>query len=156
LDNITAGDHTILFSSPGFIDKTVRAKAIAGYRLTISVQLAKAPTPALPSPEATPSATPSISLTPTPKLTPIKTPTPTKAATSSAALAKPYVQILETPTGYLRVRSTPAGDEVGKVYPGETHKYFETSTPPTEGWYKIEYQPGAEGWVSNQYAKLIQ
>ena len=153
LDNVSAGDHTILFSSPGYIDKTVRAKTVAGYKLTISVQLAKAPVPALPSPEATPSATPAVSVTPTTK--PNITTVP--SSTSSAYLTKPYVQILDTPTGWLRVRTEPPGGaEIGKVNSGDTFRYLESSSPPNQGWYKIEHAPGQTGWVSSQYAKLVK
>lgn len=153
LDSITAGDHTILFSSPGYIDKTVRAKTVEGYRLIIDVQLAKAPVPVLPSPEATPSATPSVSITPTTKPTVTVTP----QASNNSYLTKPYVQILETPTGWLRVRTEPpGGTELGKVNSGDTFKYLQSSEAPNAGWYEIEYETGKNGWVSSQYAKLVQ
>lgn len=164
LDTVAAGDHVILFSTPGFIEKTVRAKAIAGYRLTMAVQLARAPTPVL---AATTDATLSAQLSPTPTLglspTPSKTPTPTKIPTptvipkaTASATPRPYVEILETGTGWLRVRSVPAGEEVAKVNVGETFPYKASSTAPTQGWYQIEYAPAALGWVSSQYAKLVQ
>lgn len=72
------------------------------------------------------------------------------------------VEILPTPTGFLRVRATPsiAGTEVFQAKPGEKYRYIETDA--TTGWFKIEYQParagaeGKEGWVSNQYSQKIE
>ncbi|OGM16807.1 hypothetical protein A2V61_03870 [Candidatus Woesebacteria bacterium RBG_19FT_COMBO_47_8] len=66
------------------------------------------------------------------------------------------VEILATPTGFLRVRATPAtgGEVVAEVKPGEKFRYLETDE--ATGWFKIEYQKGKEGWVSNQYAKKIE
>jgi hypothetical protein len=158
LDTVTAGDHVILLSSPGFIDKTVRAKAVDGHRLTISVQLARAPVPSLPiSQEATGSATPSAELSPEVSPTPTTralspTPTPTVAG-SQTATEKPYVKIEETGTGWLRVRtSPPGGEEVARVNVGETFPYLDSS----QGWYQIEYAAGKEGWVSSQYATLVE
>jgi hypothetical protein len=36
------------------------------------------------------------------------------------------VVIRDTETGWLRVRATPSGSEIGKVLPGETYKLLET------------------------------
>jgi len=63
---------------------------------------------------------------------------------------------LSTPTGFLRVRSEPstAGEEVAQVDPGDRFPYLETDEDT--GWFKIEYEDGEEGWVSNQYAKKVE
>lgn len=65
------------------------------------------------------------------------------------------VRILETPTGFLRVRSEPStlGEEVGRVEPGKTYPYLDEDKDT--GWFKIEYEEGKEGWVSNRYAEKI-
>jgi hypothetical protein len=174
LDNITAGDHVIVFSSPGYINKTVRAKAISGYKLTVSVQLAKAAVPALPTPEATDSAELALSPTPSggesaniaptisPTIVPTKTPTPSPSVAGSSTPAKPYVEILETnatgdPCGtntWLNVRTEPpAGEVITKVCTGDTFPYLNETK---SGWYKIEYAASKEGWVSSQYAELVK
>jgi len=66
------------------------------------------------------------------------------------------VEILSTPTGTLRVRDKPGlgGAEIGQVKPGERYRFLEEDE--ATGWFKIEYQKGKEGWVSNQYAKKVE
>lgn len=70
--------------------------------------------------------------------------------------AQKMVEILTTPTGFLRVRGEPStsGAELGQVEPGKTYKYVDTDT--ATGWFKIEYEAGKEGWVSNDYAKIVE
>ena len=61
------------------------------------------------------------------------------------------VVILQTPNGFLRVRSG-AGTtfpEVVRVKPSETFGYLEEKG----GWYKIQLPDGREGWVSGEYSK---
>jgi len=66
---------------------------------------------------------------------------------------KPYVEIKETPTGWLRVRIAPSTNatESGRVEPGETYSYLREEE---NGWYKIEYK-GEPGWVSGTYVDLV-
>lgn len=59
------------------------------------------------------------------------------------------VVIKETPTGWLRVRESPQGREIGKVYPGDVYEFLRQEN----GWYQIKFQEN-EGWVSSQYAEL--
>lgn len=151
LDSVPAGDHTFTFSTPGYQEKVVRAKVQAGFRLVINLQMATQiiiPTPT-PTPLATPSATP----TPTPKVGTI-TPLP-KQSTTSATLAKPYVEILTTPTGFLRVRAqaSTSGAELAQVNPGDKFNYRDSGV---SGWYQIEYVTGKWGFISSQYAKLVK
>lgn len=60
------------------------------------------------------------------------------------------VTIKDTETGWLRVRATPSGSEIGKVYPGETYKLLETKGD----WLLIELADGQKGWISSRYAEL--
>jgi hypothetical protein len=66
------------------------------------------------------------------------------------------VEILATDTGFLRVRGKPgpAGAEVAQVKPGQRFLFLEEDEET--GWFKIEYQEGKEGWVSNTYAKKVE
>ena len=66
------------------------------------------------------------------------------------------VEILPTDTGFLRVREKPgpAGAEVAQVKPGQRFLFLEEDE--STGWYKIEYEKGKEGWVSNSYSKKIE
>jgi len=149
--DVIPGPKVFSFSSPGYQDKIVNATVVQGYALKLNVTMAVAEI--TPTPTPTPSATPSATPTPTTGKTTI-TPLP-KQSTSSANLTKPYIEILSTPTGWLKVRETPStsGTELSKVNPGDTFKYKESTT---SGWYNIEYVAGEWGYVSSQYAKIIK
>lgn len=66
------------------------------------------------------------------------------------------VEILETPTGFLRVREEPttSATESGRVTPGQEYLFVEENEDKT--WYKIEYEEGKTGWVSAQYAEKVE
>lgn len=79
-----------------------------------------------------------------------------------APIERTYVEILVTPTGFLRVRSGPgvAGSEIAQVKPGSQYLFLDTDV--ASGWVKIQYEVpkaglpnGIEGWVSGQYIKKI-
>ena len=63
---------------------------------------------------------------------------------------------MDTPTGFLRVRSEPSSiaKEIGQVEPGNVYYFLEQDT--VTGWLKIEYEEGKEGWISSQYAKRVE
>jgi hypothetical protein len=142
IDTVTATDHQININAPGYETVSLNAKAVNGYKLTMTAKLAvrNQTTPVVPPSllQATPTATPSASIKPLP--------TPTISTT------KPQITISSTPTGFLRVRSKPSqtGVEIGKVNPGET--YILLSTQP--GWYEIQgtFTATSSGWISSQYA----
>lgn len=123
LEDISGGDHLISLSLPGYLEKEVKAKTALGRKLIINAKLAQEKTK---PEEATPSA-------------------------KEKELKKPYVEIKDTPTGWLRVRLGPttAATEAAKVKPGEKYKFLEATET---GWYKIEYEKGKEGWISGRYA----
>lgn len=126
--SITADDHTLLLTSEGFIDRQIRVKTHKGYKLTAIVQLALS------------TGEPEEELLPTPE----DLPEP-----------EPKIEILSTPVGFLRVREEPStlGKEIGQVEPGETYKL--TDEDEKTGWFKIEFEEGKEGWVSNTYARKL-
>lgn len=136
--NSSVKEHEIVISSPGFTKRVIKVKTIAGYRLLINVQLAQILTQGLPisSVEASSSATTSADL---------------NTATNSGELVGPRVKILETSTGWLRVRSGPsiASPEITKVYPGEFYSYLDEQG----GWVKIKLNQEKEGWVSVQFVE---
>jgi len=74
--------------------------------------------------------------------------------TEGPPMAKPYVLIKETPTGWLRVRMEPSttATEAAKVNPGEKYPLLEEKG----GWYKIRYSGDKEGWISAQYATKFE
>lgn len=74
---------------------------------------------------------------------------------------KTIVTILETPTGYLRVRTKPgeAGSEIAQVKPGDKYSYIDKDIET--GWIEIQYQEpkagmpsGIVGWISDKYASV--
>ncbi len=147
--------HNFFLTSPGFQDRSIKGLVSPGLRLIINVQLAGlavVPTPT-PTPQLTPAptATPSGALTPTPKIDPLLLP----KQSSSSAVTKPFVEILSTPTGWLKVRATgnSSGTELAKVNPGDRFPYLDVNTT---GWYQIEYLPDKNGWISATYAKLVK
>lgn len=155
---ITPEKHKVTLSAPGYKTQNVAITAVLGYRLILRAELGKALAlqPTTSENIATPSATITPDATDSAKPTPKPSPTPKVAASSSATLTKPYVEILTTPTGWLRVRSEPNGladNEVARVNSGETYPYLESNDT---GWHKIEYATGKQGWVAATYAKVVK
>jgi len=127
INSIVPGEHTLIISASGFLERSLTINAYQGYKLTVVVKLATGGG-VLPSPE------PSSNDKETPSVDKVK--------------------ILETPNNFLRVRSDPSTDaqEVARVVSGNSYTLVEEDTKT--GWYLIEYEEGKEGWVSNEYAEL--
>ena len=124
LKNITESDHELKLSRDGYKDKIVRIKAVLGYRLDALIFLGINPDIA--------SAAASLS-------------------SPSASLPVAKVLILQTPTGFLRVRDQASlnGSEIAQVNPGETYQLLDEQN----GWYQIKLNNGKTGWVSADYAQ---
>lgn len=155
LENVTEGERLLVISAPGFQDINIKAKAAKGYKLIVNVQLAKQEEeqvePAVLTEEEK-EATPSASAKPS------ALPEKAEEASPGAEMAKPYVKIKDTPTGWLKVRSEPStagGEEtvLTKLDPGEVYKFIEANDT---GWYKIEYETDKQGWISAKYATLYR
>ncbi len=121
---LTDSDHDMTVSENGYADKTIHIHTVAGYQLNALVTLGIQPLDATAA-----AAFQNASLTP-------------------VVTAK--VIILDTPTGFLRVRSDPTLDasETAQVTPGNTFNYLNEQ----QGWYEIQLPDGRSGWVSMQYA----
>ncbi len=150
IDNISEGEHILVISSPGYTEKSIKAKTVKGNKLIASVQLARdtsATTDDVAAEgedtksEATPSATPKTS----PKASP-------KAGGDE--LERPYVEINSPDAGWVRVReeASTASEELTKVDHGETFPLVNTDS----GWYQIEYETGESGWISGKYAEKYE
>jgi uncharacterized protein YgiM (DUF1202 family) len=126
----TESDHMLRIRKDGYKDKTVRIRTPYGYRLTVIAYLGV-------------TSENDLDNTPTPSA--VLTPTPT-AATSK-------VQILDTPTGFLRVRSSNNLNSsiITTVAPGETYPLISEQT----GWFEIKLHDGKTGWVNTQYARKL-
>jgi hypothetical protein len=149
VENLTPGRYEIIVSAPGFMEKTITAQTIAGYRLTVSVKLAREELEGVA--EATTSAEEEEEEAEEEE----EEEAEEEEEPSSSDLKKPYVKILSTPTGWLRVRLEPTttATEAAKVNPDETFPYLDEEE---NGWYKIEYEEGEEGWISGVYAELVE
>lgn len=129
LKNITPGDHEISLSSSGFVTRSVKVRVAKGYKLVADFQLALIPGEEEAVEEKG------------------------EEGEAEKEPEKPYVKILDTPTGWLRVREEPTtvATETAKVNPGETYPFLDEEG----GWFKIRYEKGKEGWVSGKYAEKV-
>lgn len=133
-DTLSSSEHELEIQKQGFAKKTIRIRTVDKHKLLVNAQL------------GTEGGDQSLQITPSATPTPIAgvtlTPTPT---------TKNTVTILDTPNGFLRVRSG-AGttfSEVTKVKPGETYQLLDEKS----GWYQIQVDSNTKGWISSQYAK---
>lgn len=134
-DSLSESEHEIEIQKQGFAKKTIRVSTKIGYKLIVSSYLGTEGdgTEQLPS-----------NTTPTP-------PTGTISPSPSEEEAAGSVTILDTPNGFLRVRSG-AGttfSEVGRVTPGKEYDLISEE----EGWYEIQVDDSISGWISSQYAE---
>ena len=127
LKNITESDHEIRLSREGYKDKISLIKTVLGYKLEMLVFMGINPNIASAS-------------------SAINSPS---SSTSAAFSAK--ILILNTPTGFLRVRqdASLAAPEVMRIKPGDTYDLLEEK----DKWYKIKINDNTSGWISAQYAK---
>jgi hypothetical protein len=166
VDSVTAGTYDLTLNAVGHLNKTLSVVIQPGFRLRFFSRLAKDNTDNTASPSATPVSTPTTStptsaaVTPKPSTVPTVKPSPTPSLPPGTSIintpvTKPYVEIKDTGTGWLRVHSDPqagAGNEVGKVSVGAQYPYRSMM----DGWYEIEYSAGKTGWISGQYGLLVQ
>lgn len=152
IKNTEAGDHALTVSAPGYKQRRIDIRLVQGFKLIVDVQLPKEAL--LKEEEVTPSAEEEAGKKEEERISP--KPTTAKPSTPSAELERPYVEILDTPTGWLRVRETPTtveDNEISKINPGETYPYLESNDT---GWHKIRLPDGTEGWISGRYTKVYK
>lgn len=147
IEGLDPGTHQVVVFSSGYEERIIpSAKAVAGYKLIINVQLAKKLEGIQEATESGEQAIVTPKTTPSPKVTPKPSATPPE---------KPYIKVKETPTGWLRVRMAPSASatEAAKVNPNEMFPYLGEQE---NGWLKIEYEKDKEGWVSGSYVELVK
>lgn len=122
LKDVTPSDHTLKLTKSGYNEKIVRIRTVLGYKLEALISLG---------------ITDEIKSTASPSATP--------------TLQKQKVIILQTPTGFLRVRESPSLDsqEIGRVNPEEAYELISE----TQGWLEIKLEDGRTGFISSQYAR---
>jgi Bacterial SH3 domain/PEGA domain len=148
----TPGAHTLVATSPGYLEQTLSVTAGKGYNLIVNFKLASQTITLTTPPTSSPSAVTATSSSPP---DPTQSPSSSPSATNRTTIAKPYVLIGETGTGWLRIRKEASGssDELGKANTGEMLKYLGESTEL--GWHKIEFE-GSIGWVSGKYVTVVK
>ncbi len=128
LENVAHGNHELSIFLPGFFKRTQKINVESGYRVNAFFKLAIDKSQ--------------------------KTIVDVKEATSSAQkkdeIKGAKITINSTSTGFLRVRSEPTitASESARVTPGDEFDFLEEK----DSWYKIEYEPGKQGWISSEYA----
>lgn len=125
LKQVSESDHDLRITRDGYKDKSLKIKTALGFKLSSLVFLGV--NIDLSSPFVASSA-----------------------AVPSSIVTVPKVLILNTPTGFLRVRedSSVSSLEIVRVLPGESHELIDEK----EGWFKIKLMDGKMGWVSSSYA----
>lgn len=155
IPSVSPGKSEFEVTLPSYETQRHTINVVQGFRMLVSVKLAKLESSVEPSPAPTSNASDSANLAPSATSSATTAP----SASSSAQQAGPSVQIM--PTGYfkdgkeaLRVRETPsvAGTEIGFVYVDQTYPYLGTTT---NNWLQISVND-KQGWVSADYAKLVQ
>jgi len=129
LKQVSESDHDLRITRDGYQDKSIKIKTALGFKLNALVFLGV---------NNNLSASPSASVSAAPSLTP-----------SPAS-----VLILNTPTGFLRVRKEASitSLEIARVKPGESYELISEK----EDWFKIKLDSLTNeektGWISAQYA----
>jgi hypothetical protein len=132
----TESDHILNIYKEGYNEKAIRIRTPKGYRLTVIAYLSIGPADAKP-------VQPATTISPSPSST--ISPSPSEESTATKVL------ILDTPTGFLRVRESNNlnSAQITTVAPGETYAIINEET----GWFEIKLTDGKTGWISSQYAK---
>lgn len=124
MKDVTDSDHTLVITKDGYGTKTIHIHTKFGYEVHVTAFLGVNLTPAVPS--------------------------PTTVVASPSAVLSQKVIILDTPTGFLRVRddSSTSGKEIAQVKPGTTYVLLSEK----DGWFQVQLD-GKSGWISSSYAK---
>lgn len=138
INDVSVTEHDVTVTAVGFSARTIRIESHPGYRSSIHFQLALSDAKVTEGEQSTgKESSSSAELTATPSAV-------VKNTTQSGVVIK------DTPTGFLRVRGDASTNskEVTQVKPGQNFPLLEEK----EGWYKIAYEEGKEGWISSRYA----
>lgn len=124
LKQVSESDHDLRIKLDGYKDKTLKIKTASGFKLSSLISLGVNPDLSSSSSAST---------------------IPSLVSTSSAS-----VLILNTPTGFLRVRESDSinSSEIAQVKPGESYELIQEQND----WFEIKLTDGKIGWISASYA----
>lgn len=126
LKQVSESDHDLKITRDGYKDKSIKIKTSLGFKLSALIFLG-----------VNPDLSNSLIASPSGVL-------------SSPAPSVSKVLILDTPTGFLRVREDSSINslEIARVLPGETYELIEEK----KDWFKIKLKDEKVGWISSIYA----
>lgn len=122
LADVMPSDHEIKLLKDGYKEKVIKVKGVLGKKLEVTMSLG------------------------------IKIDLNAEAARASvSAVTIPMVVILDTPTGYLNVRSenSTSADLITTLNPGDILELISEET----GWYEVRLPDGKTGWISSTYGR---
>jgi len=125
LDHVSESDHDLRLTLDGYKDKSIRIKTALGFKLNSLVFLGI-------KPDLSESPVATVSVSPMPSSSPVS------------------ILILDTPTGFLRVRESNSinSPEIAQVKPGESYELI-VEKP---NWFEIKLADKKVGWISSQYS----
>ena len=123
--DVKVGEHRIMIQTEGFENKEVLVQTVTGYGVLLIADLSKKQSEDLSDDQG---------------------------VDNQDGLSPALVEILDTPVGYLRVRSegATASAEIDKVKPGEKYELIEEK----DQWLKIKLDNDIEGWIFSDYASI--
>jgi uncharacterized protein YgiM (DUF1202 family) len=146
--DVPAANQEIIIKKTGYEDKIHKVDSVSSFKLSLLYDLIlEKPVPVKKTLGLT--ATESAKITTT--LTPTKK--PAINSTPSAAISDKIIEIIETGTGWLRVRMTPSTEASEAAKVNVSDQFVIQSEE--NGWIKIEYEKGKFGWVSGEYVKKL-
>lgn len=128
MDNVSAGEHELAIRGEGFLPRSIKINVEEDYKLKAHFKLAVDE-----------------------EYQEKKKESKEKKKDDKSETSKTLI-VLETPTGWLRVRSEPDlnASESGRVNPGEEFIFFQEEN----NWYEIEYESEKKGWIYGEYVKI--
>jgi len=152
---LSAGNHSLLVSSPGYHAQSLTVNTTIGYNLIANVHLGTDSLTLVPPINIPTAATSSAALA-IPSISPAPSPKAVVATPPSLNIAKPYVVVNDTPDtqllGGLNVRTEPnsASAPLGLAKIGEKLPYLDTNN---SGWHQVTFE-GKSGWISGKYSTV--
>jgi len=126
LGEVNPGVYQVTVGAEGYVERSFSVQVVAGYGVTVVVDLEQ-------------------------RAGDVQG----EAAEGEDELVR-EVLIKNTPTGFLRVREEAGtqGKELMQVKPGERYQLLEESEG--KDWYRIDLGDGEGGWVSVEYAEIVE
>lgn len=132
LIDVNPGEHEISLSGEGFNPRSIKIYVTASYKLLIDTKL---------SIDKDYEEQKNLQKKEEAKIN------------NSKSKSTKQLEISNTETGWLRVRTTPSleASEAAKVNTGDKFVYF----TEVDGWYEIEYQKNKRGFVNGEYINVL-